>query len=310
MAEAPDLAVWRALRAELDAGRPAALAVVVGHEGRSPGRAGQVLAVGRAGRLAGTTGGGPAEDAVVAAALGLVRDPDGMGVRLLTQTHRRGAADASGLLCGGQQRVAVVRLGSDAAAGIGRVEAALTRGNSAIWTVSDAGWRLGDAVGSPGERWSSTHTSGPSHRVVIVGAGHVGTALAPLLVGLGFRVTVVDERPGAADRLLGGVHEVATLPYEDLAGVVPPGDRTFVVVAAHAPDRDAAAVAALAGVRLGYLGVLGTPAKLAGLPARAAAPAVEVPAGVPVGSHTPEEIAVSVAARLVAVRARASGALR
>ena len=32
----------------------------------------------------------------------------------------------------------------------------------------------------------------------MIGAGHVGAALVPLLVGLAFRVTLVDERPGMA----------------------------------------------------------------------------------------------------------------
>lgn len=81
--------------------------------------------------------------------------------------------------------------------------------------------------------------------------------------------------------------------------MVPAGDRTFVVGAAHAPDRDVAAVAALGGVRLGYLGVPGSRAKLAQLPGH---PCLEAPMGLPIGSHTPEEIAVSVAARLVGVR--------
>ena len=94
-----------------------------------------------------------------------------------------------------------------------------------------------------------------------------------------------------------------TLPYEQLTAVVAPGGvRTLVVVGTHAPDRDAAAVAALAGIPLGYLGVLGNPAKLGA--AGASRPALEIPAGVAIGSHTPEEIATSLAARLIAARAR------
>jgi xanthine/CO dehydrogenase XdhC/CoxF family maturation factor len=62
------------------------------------------------------------------------------------------------------------------------------------------------------------------------------------------------------------------------------------------PARDQAALGALAGLKLGYLGVLGSPAKLRriGVPGR-----VHAPMGQPIGSHTPEEIAVSVAAELL-----------
>lgn len=111
----------------------------------------------------------------------------------------------------------------------------------------------------------------------------------------------MDERPGAADRLRGVVHDAREVPYGRIAEVVAPGDNTLVVVATHDPDRDVAAVAALESVRLGYLGVVGKRAKIAHLPHQAR---VEVPAGLPIRAHSPAEVALSVAAGLVAVRGR------
>lgn len=290
----PELLVWRALRGEVDAGRPAVLAVVVDHAGSSPGRSGWVMAVGRDGWLAGTVGGGAAEVDAVRRAVALLAG-GGRRPERVVQTHRRDAEHPSGLLCGGEQELRLVPLDRGDGVGLLTLDHALSRGNRVAWSVSEEGWRLGH--GGSGEH---TLESGPTHTVVVVGAGHVGVALAPLLVRLGFRVTVVDERPGAAWRLQGAAHEVRELAYERLAEVVRGGGQTFVVVATHAPERDAAAVEALAGVGLGFLGVLGTRAKLAHLPARAG---LEAPVGVRISSHTPDEIAVSIAARLVAVRA-------
>lgn len=291
----PELLVWRALLGELVAGRPAVLAVVVAHTGSSAGRCGFVMAVGRDGWLAGTIGGGRPESDAVARAVTMLREGAAKPLRI-TQTHRRDAAQPSGSACGGEQVVALVPLDERAAAALAAMDAALTRGETAAWAVGAQGW-------AGGGEWRFEAVAGPSHRVVVVGAGHVGGALVRALVPLGFRVAVVDERPGAVARLRGAAHEVLTLPYEQLAAVVAPGGvRTLVVVGTHAPDRDAAAVAALAGIPLGYLGVLGNPAKLGA--AGASRPALEIPAGVAIGSHTPEEIATSLAARLIAARAR------
>lgn len=281
----PELLVCQALLGELDRGRPTVVAAVVSHTHGSPGRTGWIMAVGQDGWLAGTVGGGAAEETAVRRSLALLDAGAARTVRL-TQTHRPDAEHASGLLCGGEQLLALAPLADASRHGLRAAIDALERGERFTW--------------SPAEDVSVM--LGPTHRVVVVGAGHVGQALAPLLVRLGFRVDVIDERAGAAARLQGAAHAVHTLAYEDLADVVPPGEDTFVVVATHAPDRDVAAVAALAGTPLAYLGVLGTPSKLANLPGR---PELEVPAGLPVGSHTPNEIALSVAARLVALRSDA-----
>lgn len=296
----PELLVWRALAAELGQGHPGVLVVVVAHTGSSPGRTGWLMAVGRDGWLAGTTGGGVAEADAVRAAVALLAGSPPSPVRL-TQTHRPDAQHPSGLLCGGEQVLTLVPLDARAIDAIHALDAALTRGETFTWTIWATGWAPGVTTygGASPDDQPYTQTSGPTHRVVLVGAGHVGAELACVLVTLGFRITVVDERAGASSRLAGIAHDVVQCPYEQIIHVVPPGDRTYVVVATHSPDRDAAVVAALTGIRLGYLGVLGSRAKLAHLPDLAT---IDAPMGVPIGSHTPEEIAVSVAARLIAQR--------
>lgn len=297
----PELRVWRALAAEVAQGLPAVLVAVVAHAGSSPGRTGWLMAVGRGGWLAGTTGGGAAEEQAIQRASGLLAQGEPKH-RLLTQTHRTGSEDASGLLCGGEQVLALVRLTPSCAALLATLDRALTRGDTSSWTISPDGLRPGGSnveFTQDDDGWSYTQVSGPTHHVVVVGAGHVGQALARTLIPLGFRVSVVDERPGAAARLADLAHDVVEQPYEQLAAVVPVGERTLVAVATHAPERDAAAVAALGDLPLGYLGVLGSRAKLATLTGAAH---LRAPMGLPIGSHTPEEIAVSVAAELVALR--------
>lgn len=279
----PELLVCRALLGELDRGRPTVVVAVVSQTDGSPGRTGWIMAVARDGWRAGTVGGGAPEETAVRRSLAML-DSGATRPTRLTQTHRPKAEHASGLLCGGEQVLALVPLAAASRRGLRAAVDVLVRGERFTW--------------SPAEDVSLT--LGPTHRVVVVGAGHVGQALAPLVVRLGFRVDVVDERAGAAARMHDVARAVHPLAYASLTDLVPPGERTFVVVATHAPERDAAAVTALAATQLGYLGVLGTPSKLAHLPGR---PELEVPAGMPIGSHAPNEIAVSIAARLVTLRA-------
>lgn len=298
----PELRVWRALADELGRQRPVTLVVVVAHTGSSAGRTGSLMAVGRDGWLAGTTGGGAAEADAVARAVALLGSPDPRPVRL-TQTHLPHAEHPSGLLCGGEQELVLVPLDASALDGLATLDAALSRGDRFTWTLTGTGWAPGgERAGADADDPWYSQTSGPTHQVVLVGAGHVGAALTGMLVALGFRVMVVDERAGLAARLAGLAHRVVEHAYDRLDEVVSPGDQTFVVVATHAPDRDVAAVAALAGVPLGCLGVLGSRRKLALLGDLSALACLDAPAGVPIGSHTPEEIAVSVAAKLVARR--------
>jgi xanthine dehydrogenase accessory factor len=304
MAEAD---LWSAIAGTLAAGGPCALIVVADSTGSSPGRQGAVMAVAAQGALGGTIGGGVPESLLVArVAADLVTGA--LSNRLISWQHRPGGPEASGLLCGGSQRVAVCRLSAEDLPGVLEVSAALRAGRRAGWRIGPDGWRCVDV--EPGLResagsWCYQHRSGPSHTVHIVGAGHVGSALAHLLLDLEFRVVLIDERPGDGLAAVPG-HAHHRVPYEQLASVVAPGEGSFAAIMAHSHDRDAAALAALAPIPLGYLGLLGSRAKVRRILAQTAcevpAASFHAPMGVPIGSVTPTEIAVSIAAEMVAVR--------
>ncbi|HEX6887343.1 MAG TPA: XdhC family protein [Candidatus Nanopelagicales bacterium] len=319
----PELEVWRALAGALaaDAG-PVALLAVVASGGSSPGRPAAVMAVSAVGPLAGTIGGGAAEAGLVER---VVTELAGGGqasgpAQLVRLEHRAGAPGTSGLVCGGWQQVLVCPLGATDLRGVRRVAEVLAAGLAVAWTAGPDGWRVTDEGCAPmtGEPATVTLTpgpwrvrvrSGPSHVVHVVGAGHVGRALVPLLVGLDFRVVAVDERAEVLP--VPGAHASVHLPAAGLGGLVPPGPASFVAIATHDIGSDRAALASVTPLELGYLGLLGSRAKLASLVGgRTMPPWFHAPMGLPIGSATPAEIAVSVAAELVAVRAQQVGRLR
>lgn len=142
--------------------------------------------------------------------------------------------------------------------------------------------------------------------VGIVGAGHVATALAPLLARVGFAVTVADERE--AWTTPARIPEVALVTggHESLAACVDPRGAILVMTHDHQLDQDAIAWA----LRRGYafVGGVGSRAKALRTRERLAARGfppedvarVRMPLGVDIGARLPDEIAVSIAAEMIA----------
>jgi len=289
----PEVDVWRALVDEVDAGRPCALLAVVDSRGSSPGRRGALMAVGSDGELAGTIGGGVAQAALVETVVGRLRAGD-LVAHTVVMEHREGAEEASGMICGGSQTVVVSPIGASQREELATRVDRLDSGQRVQWSI-----RTGT---DPVEMHS-----GPSHCAHVVGVGHVGQALSELLVGLDFRVVLIDERPGLLQTGVGSGHERITAPYEELASIVEPGPEQFAAIMTHSHERDAAALLALRDVDLGYLGLLGSRAKVHRLVADRPLPGrFHAPMGIAIGSANPAEIAVSIAAEMVAVRNGAS----
>jgi xanthine dehydrogenase accessory factor len=151
----------------------------------------------------------------------------------------------------------------------------------------------------------------PGPLLIVAGGGHVGQAVGRAARSAGFRVTVIDDRadvvtqerfPFADRRLVGGI--------ELLGDEVVTDGETFVVVVTrgHRFDRDW--VEAFVDRWPLYLGMIGSATKVArtfeemernGVPSEALAK-VHAPIGLDIGAETPEEIAVSVVAEMIAVR--------
>lgn len=146
-------------------------------------------------------------------------------------------------------------------------------------------------------------------RLVIFGAGHVAEATARVARGLGFRVLVVDDREELnTEARFGGCERVLMEPHEALAEVAPTArDRLLIVTHDHRLDEEALDV--YARQPHAYLGMIGSRRKvyrvLARLKARKGLPPLDrvyAPVGLSIGAVSPDEIAVSIAAELIALK--------
>jgi xanthine dehydrogenase accessory factor len=151
--------------------------------------------------------------------------------------------------------------------------------------------------------------------LVIVGAGHIAVPLAELGVGLGFRVTVLDDREDFAEPArFPDQAAVRRVDFTDPFREVPLGPRCHIVLVtrAHRYDFDCLTRIVANDVQPAYLGMIGSRRRVraafqalldAGVP-RERLRAVRAPLGLDIGAETPEEIAVAVAAELVLLRRR------
>ncbi len=150
----------------------------------------------------------------------------------------------------------------------------------------------------------------PPPELYIVGAGHVGSALARLAACIGFRVTILDDRevPSPADGENIRCHRIRDPAQPFVAH--PVGPEAYIVIASRSHQHDLEALAAALRTPAGYIGLLGSSRKAAAVARKlldegftpADLARVYTPVGVDVGAVGPAEIAVSIAAQLIARR--------
>jgi len=156
---------------------------------------------------------------------------------------------------------------------------------------------------------------GATDRLYLFGAGHIAAHICEMAARCGFSVIVCDERaelltsdrfPRAA-RLFPSAEagRLGELELRDHA------EAACVVVVTHTHELDFGLVRAIAPMRPAYLGMIGSRRKRSTLDASLAEAgfpkdvidAIYCPAGLEIGGSTPAEIAMSIVAQLVALRA-------
>ena len=112
-------------------------------------------------------------------------------------------------------------------------------------------------VAVDGRRWFLTVYNVP-WEFVIVGAVHIGQALATLAQAAGYRVRVIDPRPPyATEERFAGIRLQHAWPDEALAAE-PLTSRSALVALAHDPKLDDAALAVALRSPAPYIGALGS----------------------------------------------------
>ena len=153
----------------------------------------------------------------------------------------------------------------------------------------------------------------PPPRLVICGAGDDAMPLAACASQVGFRVAVVDHRPAyLSPERFPGAERLDRRPADGLEGL-PLGSRTYAVVMTHSFAHDRDWVGRLLRTDVPYIGLLGPRARRDEILERIDAAGERIgamgmerlfaPVGLDLGADGPEQVAVSIVAELLAVRA-------
>jgi xanthine dehydrogenase accessory factor len=153
-------------------------------------------------------------------------------------------------------------------------------------------------------------TISPPHALVVIGSSAAARALLPLASALGWQTTLVDNDPVRlhATDLPAGLNTVCSTPA-NLPDALPLDAHSSVVVMTHNLDHDMAYLQALMNAPVAYIGALGSRDRVARMRDNPALAGLHVhaPAGLDIGSETPEEIALAIAAEIMAVINRRNG---
>ena len=321
---------WEFVRENLQAEEPLMLLVVVESRGSSPGKPGFKMAVTASGSVQGTIGGGMMEKDLVEQAVGLLSRGSGKP-RLVKLLHhegtavrpgagKRSAARLSGGVCSGWQRVALLPLAAGDSGAVDSLLFALKRNRPGRLLFSQEGLEFQPrkvpqgaaafALRAAGD-WTFGEEAGQRPVLTIVGGGHVGLALSRVMAGLDFHVRVLDDREELATMEANAfAQEKHVVSYRGIGRHVEEGAGSYVVIMTYGHLADEKVLDQLARKKLRYLGLLGSPAKNARIFARlrkkgvtaAQLKKVRAPVGLPIHSHTPEEIAISIAAEMIQVK--------
>lgn len=159
----------------------------------------------------------------------------------------------------------------------------------------------------------------PIRELVVVGAGHIAQPMAHLGALLGYRVTVLDDRPDFATReRFPDAHRLVRADFSDPFAAVPIHDRShlLLVTRGHKYDYECLVRALRMDPAPAYIGMIGSRRRVRatyvqlvdeGVPDHLIE-RIHAPVGLDIGAETPEEIAVAVAAELVLLQRGGSGA--
>jgi xanthine dehydrogenase accessory factor len=156
----------------------------------------------------------------------------------------------------------------------------------------------------------------PAPMVIVVGAGHVGKAVAHLAKWLGFRVAVSDDRAEfCTPEVVPEADAYYPVSMEKLTEHVKVTRQTYLALTTRGSNVDAAGLGPLLETEAGYIGVIGSKRrwletakalKEKGVPAEKIE-RVHSPIGLELQAETPEEIAVSILAEILMIRNKGTG---
>lgn len=328
--------LFEALRTALYRGERAALCCIIASSGSSPRGEGAKMAVFADGRTVGTIGGGAVELQATQRALQAIREKR---CEVHSFALMPNEVEDIGMVCGGNVTVSFLLFTPEHLPLLDAILLTLTK-NEFSWLITVLhgsgvsemgvydnanGLRFTNAVSAndirplltsggvlqKGEPRIFVEPLTQPGMVYIFGGGHVGQALAPMLHAAGFRVAVYDSRPHAANaEVFPDAERIIYAPYDDIFDRVQLTSADCAVIMTPGHQSDTLLLEQVLRTPAGYVGCIGSRHKIARTRAallEAGIPETDIkrthsPIGLDIGGETPAEVAISIAAELIAHR--------
>jgi xanthine dehydrogenase accessory factor len=321
-----ELELWQFIAERLGQNESVMLLVVAESSGSSPGRQGYKMAVGADGLLCGSIGGGVMEVNLVEQSRRVLSEPPASVGRSIAwvkgQVHRKDVLNSSGMICSGKQTVIFRLLTSEDTETVWSIIETLKKREANSVTISPTEFSiLPPEGGNPNDfvfdnpietDFVYSEKLGFKNDLCIIGGGHCALSLSELMSKMDFHISIFDDRPELNTIEKNNfAHQIKIIEsYEGIADSVPSGQSVYVVVMTLGYKSDETVIRALVGKEFKYFGVLGSKAKMATLMKElrtegldeANLARIHTPIGLPINSRTPEEIAISIAAEIIAVK--------
>jgi xanthine dehydrogenase accessory factor len=156
----------------------------------------------------------------------------------------------------------------------------------------------------------------PQPIVYVFGGGHVSMAMAKAASSAGFAIGVIDDRETFANLQRFPMAQEVFTSYEQAFEKIQPNDSTYLVIVTRGHKEDMRVLAWAARTEARYIGMIGSKRKVLSvykaLEKEGYRPEeferIYAPMGLEIGALSPEEIAISIVAELIAVRRNAQNA--
>jgi xanthine dehydrogenase accessory factor len=230
------------------------------------------------------------------------------------QIHRDEDEESSGMICSGEQLVLFYPLNNDH---IETIKSIIVN-KSGILSITENIFKLEEQENlnsdfyfeKTGQDWIYSEKLDRKNKLYIIGGGHVGLATSKLFSMLDFHITIFESRTGINTFDKNEyVDEKFIIDYKYISDLIPEDEKTFILILTHGYNTDREILGKLLEKKYKYIGMLGSKSKVKqtfktlqnlGYSPESMAK-VDAPVGIAIGSKTPEEIAVSIAAKIISL---------
>lgn len=305
---------WKEIHENLSKYGNLALSIVYDADHSTPGRVGFKMFVTPEGNIRGSVGGGKVEGMVIEECKELYT---GEKLNNYFKEYKLlgNAPDSIGMICNGIQVIGFVLLRNNDSLIIEEIIKSFDSHSEGTLIISENSFEYStESVPKTGfNTQSGTYFEriGSRNRVYIFGGGHVGLAISRLMSQLDFKVIVIDNRKEISTLKENTfADEVIINNFVEATDIIIEDDYSYVVIVTpgHLQDKDV--LRAVLNKNVKYIGMMGSESKVRTLFKELVSEGIDSgkfkrvhsPIGLKIKSETPDEIAVSIAAEIIAVK--------